>query len=451
MKKTAIRIAIIGAGSATFSAGIVRDICINQGLEGSHVVFMDIDEKRLNAIHALGQKIARELDKKLTFSTTMDRREAIKGADFIINTVQVKAEELDGHDWAEHQRSLGERHGYYRGARLYNVANMIFMLEVANDIKELNPKAWLLQSGNPVHEGCTVMHRMTGINVIGLCHGHYGYKDIARVLGIGPEGITAQMPGFNHFIFMTDFRHNGRDVYPLIDEWIETKAEEYWAKGGRRYSDMQMSRGAIHQYKLYGLMPIGDTPRVLGWWYHNDLDTKKKWFGELGGFDSEIGWGLYLKDIDASVARVENAAYDDSVRATDIFKPEQSGEQIVPIINSMVNDEEALYQVNIPNRGHLLSDFPENVVVETQGVVNGAGVHGVKMAPLPRSIVAGAMIQRWRDSEILVECIAQRDLNLLMLNVLNDHRTRTFDQADALLKEWLSLRQNTRVRDYFKV
>ena len=448
MKKTAVRIAIIGAGSATFSAGIVRDLCVCGGLEGSHVVFMDIDEKRLDIINKLAEKIAGELGVNLHFSRTTDRREALKGADFVIDTVQVKAEELDGHDWVERQRSIGEKHGYYRGARLHNLTQMHFMLELANDIKEICPDAWLLQSSNPVFEGCTLMHRAVGIKIIGLCHGHYGYRDVARVLGLDAPEVSAQMTGFNHWIWMSDFRYQGRDAYPLLDEWIKEKAEAYWADDTRRYSDMQMSRGAIHQYKLFGLMPIGDTPRMVGWWYHTDLDTKKKWFGSHGGFDSEIGWGRYLEGIANSLKRVEDAATSDG-RATDIFKPVQSGEQIVPIINSLTNDVEGVYQVNIPNKGHLLEYFPENVVVEGPGIVNGAGVFGVKAKPLPVPVVAGAMIPRWREAEQIVECMRQRNLNLFKILLLGDARTRSLDQVEGLLDEWISDPHNEKLARYF--
>ena len=63
----------------------------------------------------------------------------------------------------------------------------------------------------------------------------------------------------------------------------------------------QMSRSAIHQYHLFGLMPIGDTPRMVGWWYHTDLETKQRWYGSLGGFDSEIGWQQYLDKMNNKV------------------------------------------------------------------------------------------------------------------------------------------------------
>ncbi len=65
------------------------------------------------------------------------------------------------------------------------------------------------------------------------------------------------------------------------------------------------------------------------------------------------------------------------------FKPVQSDEQIVPIINALVNDVEGLYQVNIPNHGQIIKGFPEDLVIECQGVVNGSGVHGVSAPALP--------------------------------------------------------------------
>ncbi len=118
---------------------------------------------------------------------------------------------------------------------------------------------------------------------------------LRHVLGLDTEYVSAQMPGFNHWIWMTDFRYQGQDAYPLIDQWIETEAETYWANDTRSYGANQMRKAAIHQYQHFGLMPIGDTPRMVGWWYHTDLQTKAKvvwtpgrfrlrdWLGTLPG------------------------------------------------------------------------------------------------------------------------------------------------------------------------
>lgn len=442
MPSSSVKIAIIGAGSAQFSACVLRDLCVTPGLKGSHVALMDIDAGRLELVGRLGQRLSAELNADLTFTRTTECAEALRGADFIINTAQV-----GGHDWTEAQRAMAERHGYYRGARLHDFGQALFFVEVARDIERICPNAWLIQSANPVFEGCTLMARQTSIKQVGLCHGHYGYLDIARVLGLDAKHVTAQTHGFNHWIWLTDFRYQGRDAYPLIDQWIANKAEQYWETHQPTFVDNQMSRAAIHQYQMYGLMPIGDTPRFCGWWYHTDLATKKQWYGHLGGFDSEIGWAGYLEAMNQNIAKIERAARDERTPVTRTFEPKQSGEQIVPIIDALVNDVRGVYQVNIANRGPILKGFPEDLVVECPAVVSGAGIRGVAVPQLPSRLVVGAMIPRWHRAELVVEALRTRDRNLLLNYLLADPRTRTLDQARRLLDEWLADPRNGRVRD----
>ncbi len=439
-----VKVAVIGAGSATFAAGIVRDLCMTPGLHASHVALMDVDRHRLDMIEILAERLAKELRSGLSFTKTLSREKALEGADFVINTAQVGS-----HPWTEAQRSLAEKHGYYRGARLHDFGQMALMLDVARDIERICPDAWLIQSSNPVFEGCTLMARETRVKVVGLCHGHYGYRQVAKVLGLELEHVTAEMPGFNHWIWMTEFRYKGREAYPLLDEWIATKAEEYWRTHVPTYSDNQMSRAAIHQYRMYGLMPIGDTPRMVGWWYHTDLDTKKKWYGHLGGFDSEIGWGQYLQSIDHKVAAVEEAALDRTQRISDHFPPKRTDEQIVPIINSVVYDQPAVYQVNIPNRGQVLPGFPEDLVIECRGLVSAAGIRGIAVPPMPPRLFTGAMIPRWQRAELVVESFRQGDPQLLLAYLLYDQRTKSLEQAKGLIDEWLADPRNERVARQF--
>ena len=158
------------------------------------------------------------------------------------------------------------------------------MLDVAQDMEKICPDAWLIQSGNPVFDGCTLMTRETGVKVCGLCHGHYGYREIAESLGIDPERVTWQAPGLNHNIWLTHFVYEGKDAYPLHRRVDRDQGRGVLADAlAERTHDAQMSRAAVHQYHMYGLMPIGDTPRRGGWWYHTDIATKKRWYGEPWG------------------------------------------------------------------------------------------------------------------------------------------------------------------------
>ena len=82
-------IAIIGAGSAVFSLGLIRDLCLTERLHGSTVRLMDIDEARLRAISRLCERYSDETGAGIRTVTTTDRREALEGADFVINTALV--------------------------------------------------------------------------------------------------------------------------------------------------------------------------------------------------------------------------------------------------------------------------------------------------------------------------------------------------------------------------
>jgi alpha-galactosidase len=127
------------------------------------------------------------------------------------------------------------------------------------------------------------MKRETKTKVIGLCHGHYGAYHIASVIGLDPSKVTFQAPGVNHCIWLTDFRHNGEDAYPLIDEWIEKKAEEYWRTWDGSPLDGEMSRAAVNLYRIFKRFPVGDTVQqnpTFSWWYHADDQTMKKWFNK---------------------------------------------------------------------------------------------------------------------------------------------------------------------------
>lgn len=431
-----IKLGIIGAGSAVFSLGLVRDLCSTPDLYGTTITMMDIDEGRLDSIHKLATRYVDELKVDLKFEKTLSREAALKDADFVINTA------LDGgHDRYEERRAVADRHGYYRGAPGRNYNQLRFLLSVARDMEAICPDAWLIQSSNPVFEGCTLMTRETSTKVVGLCHGHHGYRNIASVLGLDMAHVECQAVGFNHIIYMTHFLYKGEDAYPLIDEWIETKSEEYWRthKLGRA---AQMSPAAVHQYKMVGLFPIGDTPRSGGWWYHIDLENKKRWYGEIGGFDSEIGWAQYLEGLVKRVDRIMKVANDTSISVTEEYPPIRGGEQQVGVIEGLILNKEGKFQVNIPNNG-LIANIPDDVVVEVSAIVNKTGIHGIQVGKLPKNLMLQVLWPRMLIMERELELALSGDRRLFLRMLLDDNRTRSIEQAEAFIDDFLSLSSNS--------
>lgn len=431
-----LKICIIGAGSAQFSLGMVKDLCLTENLRGSHVSLMDIDEERLDMIYKLALRYAEQLSAGLTFDRTTDRAAALSGADYVINTGYVL-----GHIVEANLRDMCSRNGYYHfGGAIGPYHQFWLMLSVARDMERICPNAWLIQVGNPVFQGSTLVTRETNIKTIGLCHGHYGYMEIASVLGLDPEKVVYEEPGLNHNIWLTKFEYEGKDAYPLIDDWITTKGEEYWrTHRARSTHDAQMSRGACNEYHLYGLMPIGDTVRRGGWWYHTDIITKKRWFGEpYGGPDTHIARPYFVKNLEKSIAKMTEAANDPKANLLEAFGATKTREQIVPILDAISFNNAADFQVNVPNKGGKLKGIPENVVVEMPAHIDQAGVHIKDVTPLPAKIMFNHIYPDWLEMERDIYGFKTGDKAMLLWQLLNEHGTKNYDLAVSLLDELLA-------------
>jgi len=453
---TAIKVCIIGAGSAAWSAVLIKDLCLTRGLWGSTVSLMDVNKERLDVVHSFARRYAVEMRADLKFEKTMDRSEALRDADFVFNTALA-----GGHESYEIQRKVSENHGYYRGIDSVD-HNMVsdyhtvggynqlrLFLDVARDMEEICPDAWLIQTANPVFEGCTLLTRKSKLKVVGLCHGHLGYERVVSILGLDSKDITFQAVGFNHCIWMTDFRHKGENAYPLIDEWMEKKAQEFWGGWSPKYHETDMSPAAVDMYMRFGLFPVGDTTRSGGWKYHTDLETKKRWYGPLGGFDSEIGWAMYLDELKNVMERMSRASSDPSVTLTKELPPLMSEESHVPIIDAIINDKERKFQVNIPNNG-AISGIPDDVVVEIPAIVSRRGIQGVHVGNLPKTLMLHVMIPRTLRMEWALEAFLTGDRNVLMDILLNDPRTRRPQQAEAVMEDILALPFNRMMAEHYK-
>lgn len=442
------KISIIGAGSAQFSMSLVRDVCLKEGLRGSTVCLMDVDKERLDLVYGLARRFKAEIEADLKLVKTLEREEALKDANFVINTALV-----GGHSTAEAEREVGEKHGYHRGVGLGGYFRQLqLMLSVARDMEDTCPDAWLIQAGNPVFDGCTLMTRETRTKVIGLCHGHHGAYRIASVVGIDPGRVTFQAPGVNHCIWLTDFRCDGEDVYPLIDKWIEEKSEEYWRTWDGSPLDGEMSRAAVNLYRIFRRFPVGDTVQqnpTFAWWYHSDDQTMRKWFNKYGGFLSKTGWNHYLEGLNTHLERMDRLYNDPSTPVTSEFPSTASNEQHIPIIDALVNDHEAKYQVNVPNRG-ALAGFADDVVVEVPGLVSGKGVQPVHVEQLPRRLtlqILGTCVHRM---ELGLEAFLSCSKDALVNMVLWNHKTRSYEQAERVVEDILALPVNKDLKARFR-
>ena len=164
MKKTLV---LLGAGSASFTISILKDLILSDGLKDCTLRLVDIDESRLDEARRAAESYNTEAKTEISIEAYTDRRQAFYGADFVICAVKI-----GGYTPLETERKIAEAHGYYRGigdrvscyfGGVGAYWQIRFLEEVAHDMEELCPDAWLVQTANPVFDGTNYVTRYTKV------------------------------------------------------------------------------------------------------------------------------------------------------------------------------------------------------------------------------------------------------------------------------------------------
>ena len=259
------------------------------------------------------------------------------------------------------------------------------------------------------------------------------------------------MAGVNHGIWLNRFLHKGKNAYPILDKWIEEKLNTWEPKD---VWDSQMSPAVMDMYKFYGMLPIGDTARNGSWKYHRDLETKKKWFGKFGGIDNEIERPKFYEELRQIREKIIEVSKDPSIKLTENWpdefpKDRLSGEQQIPFINALVNDEKARLFLNVLNDG-TIKGIPDDVVVEIPVNVDKNGIHPEKIEPdLTERIKKMYLTPRIMRMEMAIEAFTTGDRKVLEEILFRDPRTRSEEQVKEVLDEIMVLPFNSEMKRHY--
>ncbi|MCX5673100.1 MAG: alpha-glucosidase/alpha-galactosidase, partial [Planctomycetota bacterium] len=225
------KIAMIGAGSVVFTKTLLSDMMATPALAGCEWALMDSAEPKLRRMEAFAKRMLKENKVPGKVWATLDRREAIKDADFVVITIQVGGFDAYAVDYEVPLKygvdqcigdSLGPG-GVFRGLRTVPV-----LVDIARDMEKLaRPGAIMLQYANPMAGNCLALGRVTQVPFVGLCHGVQTTLDlIAGYCGVPKEEITFTCGGINHTDWFLTLEHKGKDLYPILRRVFE-KPEYY--------------------------------------------------------------------------------------------------------------------------------------------------------------------------------------------------------------------------------
>ena len=364
-------IVIVGAGSVEFTRELLGDILSFPELGSVRIVLHDIDVERLETAEAIARATARAAGAQPEVVASTDRRRALDGADYVINVIQVGMHQATVRDF-EIPAKYGLNQtiadtigvgGIFRGLRTFPV-----LADIARDMEQVCPDAWLLNYTNPMAMNVTFLHHVAPrLKVLGLCHSVYWTMvGLCELVDVPYDDVSYWSAGVNHQAWVLRWERGGRDLYPLLDQRIASDAEL------RR-------RVRVDMYRRLGYYPTETSEHSSEYvpWYlrHPDeIDRLRINIGEYVSI-SEANLAEYRR-VRAELADTETLPID---RGSTEYAPQ--------VIHSLETGTTRVISANVVNDG-LITNLPDGVAVEVPTMLDALGAHPMAVGDLPPQCAA---------------------------------------------------------------
>lgn len=230
-----MKLTFMGAGSTVFSKNVIGDTMLCDEFHDMEVALYDINETRLEESYLLITKMNESINGGRAtvrkYLGVENRKDALRGADFVVNAIQVGLYDPCTIIDFEVPKKFGLRQtiadtlgigGIFRGLRTIHV-----LKDFAKDIEEVCPNAWFLNYTNPMAILAGYMQRYTGVKTVGLCHSvQVCAKAVLKGVGMEDklEGCQTKIAGINHMAWLLEITDkDGNDLYPEIKRRAKEK------------------------------------------------------------------------------------------------------------------------------------------------------------------------------------------------------------------------------------
>lgn len=370
------KITFIGAGSLGFTHELVRDILTFPLLQDAELALMDIHPGRLEWAKRGVEKLIAAGNHPARVTATLDRAEALAGADVVLTTILAGSTEVWRHDIEIPKKygvdiNVGDTRGPSGIFRFLRTINP--MMDIVRDMEKVCPNAVLLNYTNPMAMLVSAIQKQTFLTVTGLCHSVQGTAMmLAEWIGAPYEEIDYLCAGINHQAWYLDFRWKGQDAYPLLHKAITERPEIYNAEPVR--NEMYLALGK------YVTESSGHNSEY-NWWFRKRPDLIEKYCTH--GTNWNPGEYAYiLKEYQRN-----EATWQEQVRA-ELERPlaaedlQRGHEYAAYIINALRGGEPFKFNGNVQNT-HLITNLPQNACVEVPVLADRAGFHPFHVGDLP--------------------------------------------------------------------
>ena len=387
-----MKITFMGAGSTVFARNVLGDCMCTPALREAEIALYDIDKQRLEdseiILKAINKNVNESRAKITTYLGVENRKDALRGANFVVNAIQVGLYDPCTITDFEIPKKYGLRQtiadtlgigGIMRGLRTIPVLE-----DFAHDMQEVCPDAWFLNYTNPMAILTGYMTRYSGIKTVGLCHSVQSCaRDLLEHVGmleeVGESNFYDRIAGINHMAWLLEIHDKqGNDLYPEI----RRRALEINAKAlatndpEKKHHDMvrfeyikhlgyYCTESSEHNAE-YNMFYIKDKYPNLIADYNIPLDEYPR-----RCIDQIAGW----------------AKQRDEILANGEVTHTRSKEYASYIMEAMVTNNPYKIGGNVLNTG-LIDNLPADACVEVPCLVDSSGVTPCHMGKLPVQLAA---------------------------------------------------------------
>ena len=411
------KITFMGAGSTVFAKNVLGDCMMTPSLAESEIALYDIDAQRLSESAAMLEAINRNNGSRAriqTFLGVENRKDALRGADYVVNAIQVGGYDPCTITDFEIPKKYGLRQtiadtlgvgGVFRALRTIPV-----MLDFARDIEEVCPDAWLLNDTNPMAMMTGAMLRLTNVKTVGLCHSvQVCAPKLLNELCMGfDDRVQYKIAGINHQAWLLECTRDGEDLYPEIK------------RRARLYNAGKLDIGTFEERKQM----LANGEPLPGQWEERmreeyDLYRKTGRHGDMVRLELMLRFGYYITESSEHNAEYTpyfiKSAYPELIDEFNIpldeyprrcirqiedwkargheltqnplLEHQRSREYASYIMEAMETNNPTKIGGNVLNNG-LITNLPQNACVEVPCLVDRNGVQPTVIGDLPEQCAA---------------------------------------------------------------
>jgi len=377
------KIAFVGAGSIEFTRRLVSDLLTVPEFANVEFNFTDINERNLEMVAEICRRDIAANGLKTTVNSTLDRRTALQGANYVFCVVRTGGLEAFTHDI-----DIPLKYGVDQcvgdtlcaGGIMYGQRGIAVILDICKDIREVAaPDCLLLNYANPMAMMTWAATVYGGVRCVGLCHGvQGGIHEIAKAIEVPHKELDVICVGINHQTWFTHVKHKGIDI-PMdkILSGFERHPESAEAEKVR--IDM------MRRFGYFSTESNGHLSEYLPW-YRKRPEEIKNWIGTKVWIHGETGG--YLRHVTEGRHWFEEEFGEGRLPEPLKFIPEnRSPEHGSYILEAMETGRVYRGFFNLVN-GNTISNLPADSIIEAPGFVDRFGFNMPQFGDLPLGCAA---------------------------------------------------------------